>query len=192
MAPYSATSRELSGAAKASLRLGLGHPLYTPQACSLLPPPSVRLLSTEAIAYLITISSSFIDSLCDSCSACLLPTVHLGDIASHLNRSYTLPGGSRQQAEGFALKYFSRSSIFYLGRSRILQSSYTSRRLADRIRITVLEYGSGPLLPRTIAYAAEQLHQQVSGRSHPHNGWLNTDQEKDGRQWPPSYELGAI
>jgi hypothetical protein len=34
---------------------------------------------------------------------------------------------------------------FYLGRPRILQSSYTSRRLADRIRITVLEYGSGPL-----------------------------------------------
>ena len=27
LAPYSATSRELSGAAKASLRLGLGHPL---------------------------------------------------------------------------------------------------------------------------------------------------------------------
>ena len=43
LAPYSATSRELSGAAKASLRLGLGHPLYTPRACSLLPPPSVRL-----------------------------------------------------------------------------------------------------------------------------------------------------
>ena len=43
LAPYSATSRELSGAAKASLRLGLGYPLYTPQACSLLPPPSVRL-----------------------------------------------------------------------------------------------------------------------------------------------------
>ena len=30
LAPYSATSRELSGAAKASLRLGLGHPLATP------------------------------------------------------------------------------------------------------------------------------------------------------------------
>ena len=27
LAPYSATSQELSGAAKASLRLGLGHPL---------------------------------------------------------------------------------------------------------------------------------------------------------------------
>ena len=50
LAPYSATSRELSGAAKASLRLGLGHPLYTPWACSLLPPPSVRLLY-EGIAY---------------------------------------------------------------------------------------------------------------------------------------------
>ena len=63
LAPYSAISRELLGAAKASLRLGLGHPLYTPWACSLLPPLSVRLLSTEAIAYLITISSSSIDSL---------------------------------------------------------------------------------------------------------------------------------
>ena len=42
-----------------------------------------------------------------------------------------LPGGSRLAAG---------SSIFhdplpYLGRSRMLQSSYTSRRLADRIRI---------------------------------------------------------
>ena len=88
MAPYSATSRELSGAAKASLRLGLGHPLYAPPACSLLPPPSVRLLSTEAIAYLITISSSSIDSLCDSCSACLLPTVHLGNTALHIHYVY--------------------------------------------------------------------------------------------------------
>src|SRR6266576_2278093 len=43
---------------------------------------------------------------CDSCSACLLPTVHLGKYASHSNRSYTLPGGSRQQAEGFALEQF--------------------------------------------------------------------------------------
>ena len=43
LAPYSATSRELLGAAKASLRLGLSHPLYAPRACSLLPPPSVRL-----------------------------------------------------------------------------------------------------------------------------------------------------
>ena len=49
-----------------------------------------------------------------------------------------------------------------------------------------------PLLPRTIAYTAKQLHQQASGRSHPHNGWLNTDQEKDGRRWPPGYEPGAI
>ena len=83
LTPYSAISRELSGAAKASLQLGLSHPLYTPQACSLLPPLSVRLSSLKAIAYLITISSSSIDSLCDSCSACLLPTVHLGDIALH-------------------------------------------------------------------------------------------------------------
>ena len=25
-----------------------------------------------------------------------------------------------------------------------------------------------------------------------YNGWLNTDQEKDGRRWPPGYKLGAI
>src|SRR6266481_4065810 len=68
-----------------------------------------------------------------------------GQYASHSNRSYTLPGGSRQQAEGFALEQFHNPPFFYLGRSRILQSSYTSRRLADRIRITVLEYGLGPL-----------------------------------------------
>ena len=52
LAPYSATSRELSGAAKASLRLGLGHPLYTPRACSLLPPLLVRLsLSLSVLGY---------------------------------------------------------------------------------------------------------------------------------------------
>ena len=74
LAPYLATSRELLGAAKASLRLGLGHPLYAPWACSLLPPPSVRLLSMEAIAYLITISSSSIDSLVTHAwLACSLP-----------------------------------------------------------------------------------------------------------------------
>ena len=74
MAPYLATSRELLGAAKASLWLGLGHPLYTPRACSLLPPLSVCLLSTEAIAYLITISSSSIDSLVTHARiACSLP-----------------------------------------------------------------------------------------------------------------------
>jgi hypothetical protein len=81
-----------------------------------------------------------------------------GNTASHSNRSYTLPGGSRQQAEGFALEHF-----------------------------TILHF-----LPRTIAYTAKQLHQQASGRSHPHNGWLNTDQEKDGRRWPPGSEPGAI
>src|ERR1700722_15524321 len=42
----------------------------------------------------------------NSYSACLLPTVHLGNTASYLNRSYTHPGGSRQQAEGFALEQF--------------------------------------------------------------------------------------
>src|SRR6266568_1339907 len=55
------------------------HLLIRSLGLAALPPPSVRLLSTEAIAYLITISSSSIDSLCDSCSACLLPTVHPGN-----------------------------------------------------------------------------------------------------------------
>ena len=126
LAPYSATSRELSGAAKASLRLGLSHLLYTPWACSLLPPPlvclSLSLLSTEAIVYLITISSSSIDSLCDSCSACLLPTVHLGNTALHSNRS-TLSGGSRQQAKGFALKHF--TILHFLPRT----IAYTAKQL---------------------------------------------------------------
>ena len=119
-----------------------------------------RFVSVRGYCLLFTISSSSIDSLCDLCSACLLPTVHPGNTASHLNRSYTLLGGSPQQAEGFALEHFT-ILYFYLGRLCTLQSSYTSRRLVDRIRITVLEYGLGPLpLPRTIAYAVEQLHQQ--------------------------------
>jgi len=37
-------------------------------------------LCTQGIALLFTISSSSIDSLCDSCSACLLPTVHPGNM----------------------------------------------------------------------------------------------------------------
>jgi hypothetical protein len=92
--------------------------------------------------------------------------------ASYSNQSYTLLGGSRQQAKGFALKHFtilhflprtiastatkqvhqqisSRSHLYnswleyrsgplpYLGQSHMLQSSYTSRCLADRIHITV-------------------------------------------------------
>ena len=74
LAPYSATSRELLGAAKASLRLGLGHPLYAPRACSLLPPPSVRLCPRVLPYLLITISSSSIDSLVTHARlACSLP-----------------------------------------------------------------------------------------------------------------------
>src|SRR6266702_5133075 len=61
---------------------GPWHLLIRSLGLAALPPPSVRLLSTEAIAYLITISSSSIDSLCDSCSACLLPTVHPGNMPS--------------------------------------------------------------------------------------------------------------
>src|SRR6266700_549806 len=55
------------------------HLLIRSLGLAALPPPSVRLLSTKAIAYLITISSSSIDSLYDSCLACLLPTVHPGN-----------------------------------------------------------------------------------------------------------------
>src|SRR6266705_2160217 len=68
------------------------HLLIRSLGLAALPPPSVRLLSMEAIAYLITISSSSIDSLCDSCSACLLPTVHPGNMPSHSNRSYPFRG----------------------------------------------------------------------------------------------------
>src|SRR6266704_1128297 len=114
----------------------------------------------EAIAYLITISSSSIDSLCDSCSACLLPTVHPGNMPSHSNRSYTLAGGSRLAAGSsiFTILHF------YLGRSRTpadawqIASAYTVSWNTDQVLY----------LPWTIAYAAEQLHQQMPGRSHPH------------------------
>ena len=118
------------------------HLLIRSLGLAALPPPSVRLLSTEAIAYLITISSSSIDSLCDSCSACLLPTVHPGN-TPYIRTDPTLSGGSRLAAG---------SSIF-----------------------TILHF-----LPRMIAYAAEQLHQQMPGRSHPliTVDW-NTDQVLD-------------
>ena len=59
----------------------------------------------EAITYLITISSSFINSPYNLYLAYLLPTVHLSNTALYLNQ-FTLLGGSRQQAEGFALKQF--------------------------------------------------------------------------------------
>jgi hypothetical protein len=79
LVPYSATSRELSGTAKASLRLGLGHPLYAPRACSLLPLPSVRLC-TRVLPYSLPYRPLPSTLLCDSCSACLLPTVHPGNM----------------------------------------------------------------------------------------------------------------
>ena len=171
MAPYSATSRELSGAAKASLRLGLGHPLYTPQAYSLLPPPSIRL--SPVLGYCLPYYHIvlFHRLPCDLYSACLLPTIYLGDIASHSNRSYTLPGSSRQQAEGFALKHFTilhflPRTIAYTAKQLHQQTpgrSHPHNGVGIRIRSSTL--------PRTIAYAAEQLHQQLSGRSHPPYGW---------------------
>ena len=82
---------------------------------------------------------------CNSYSACLLPTVYLGNTALHSNRSYTLPGSSRQQAKGFALEQFHDPpflprTIAFTATQQVHQQS-----LADRIRITVLEYGSGPL-----------------------------------------------
>ena len=102
-----------------------------------LPHRFVSLSCTRVLPTLLfIILSSSIDSPCDLCSACLLPTVHLGN-ALYSNRSYTLLGGSRQQAKGFAFEHF-----------------------------TILYF-----LPRTIAYTAKQLHQQASGRSHPHNGF---------------------
>ena len=95
---------------------------------------------------LITISSSSIGSLCDSCSACLLPTIHPGNTALHSNRSYTLAGGSLQQAEGCALEQ-NHDPPFYLGRSRSLRHSrYTGRRLEiASVYKGSLEYGLGPL-----------------------------------------------
>ena len=78
LVPYSAISRELLGAAKASLRL----PFIS--SSGLQPPSSpigsslslyLRLLPT-----IITISSSSIDSPYNLCSACLLPTVYLGNV----------------------------------------------------------------------------------------------------------------
>src|ERR1700722_17909275 len=118
-------------------------------------------MSTEAIAYLITISSSSIDSpVTHARLACSLP--YTWAILPHIQTNPTpfrVVAGSKPRASpssNFTILHF------YLGRSRSLQHSrYTSKRLADRIRITVLEYGLGPLpIPRTIAYAAEQLHQQ--------------------------------
>src|SRR5580692_3868967 len=73
--------------------------------------------------------------------ACSLP--YTWAILPHIRTDPTpfrVVAGSKPRASPSSI---SRSSTFHLGRSRILQSSYTSRCLADRIRITVLEYGSG-------------------------------------------------
>ena len=142
-------------------------------------PYYIDVLVSRLLPTLITISSSSIDSLCDSCSACLLPTVHPGNMP-YIRTDPTLSGGSRLVAGSsiFTILHF------YLGRSRILQSSYTSRRLTDRIRITVSWNTDQVLyLPRTIAYTTKQLRQQASSRSYPHNGWMDTDQEKE--DWRP-------
>jgi hypothetical protein len=84
-----------------------------------LPPLSVRLslFPIEAIAHFITILSSSIDSLCDSCSAYLLPTVHSGNmpyIQTDPTPFQVVAGWQLAQAF-FTILYF------YLRRSRTLQ-----------------------------------------------------------------------
>ena len=63
-------------------RLAFGQPLAPPYKLLGLTALSLLIGSSpyEVLPYLLfTISSSSIDSPCDSCSACLLPTVHLGN-----------------------------------------------------------------------------------------------------------------
>ena len=123
MAPYSATSQELSGAAKASLRLGLSHPLYAPQACSLLPPPSVCLCPKVLPYLLITISSSSIDSLVTHTRL----TYSLPYTWAILPHIQTNPTPFQVVAGWQPAQAFFTILHFYLGRSRILRSSYTSK-----------------------------------------------------------------
>jgi hypothetical protein len=131
-----------------------------------LPPSSVRLLSTEAIAYLITISSSSIDSLCDICSACLLPTVHPGN-APHIRTDPPFQGvAGWQPAQAFSRSSTLPRTISYTATEQVHQQkpgrSHPHTRLVG-IRIRSSSY------PRTIAFTAtEQVHQQKPGRSHPH------------------------
>ena len=101
-------------------------PPYMLLGLTTLPPSSVHLC-TRLLPTLITISSSSIDSPCNSCSAYLLPTVHPG------NTPYirTDPTPLRVVAGRRPTQAVSRSSIFYLGRSRTLQSRYTSRSLGS-------------------------------------------------------------
>jgi hypothetical protein len=108
-----------------------------------LPSSSVRL-SLRLLPTLITISSSSIDSpVTHARLAYSLP--YTWAILPHIQTDPTpfrVVAGSKPRASpssNFTILHF------YLGRPRTLQSRYTSRRLADRIRITVLEYGSGPL-----------------------------------------------
>jgi len=91
--------------------------------------------------------------------ACSLP--YTWAIALHSNRSYTLTGGSRQQAEGFALEQFHDPPFLprttaYTAKQVHQQTpgrSHPHNGVGIRIRSSTL--------PRTIAYAAEQLHQQT-------------------------------
>ena len=155
-------------AAKASPRLGLGTSLYDPLGLQpFLPHRFVSLLSTEAIAYLITISSSSIDSLCDSCSACLLPTVHPGNMP-HIRTDPTPFQGVAgwQPAQAFSRSSTLPRTISFTATEQVHQQkpgrSHPHTRLVG-IRIRSSSY------PRTIAFTAtEQVHQQKPGRSHPH------------------------
>jgi hypothetical protein len=117
-------------------------------------------MSTEAIAYLITISSSSINSPYNLYSACLLPTIHLGNTASHSNRSYTLPGGSRLAA---GLSIFHNPpllprTIAYTATKQVHQQDAW-----DRIRCLTVNWNTDHVLylhlgrSRTVT---EQLHQQ--------------------------------
>ena len=103
---------------------------------------SLSLLFIEAIAYFITILSSSIDSLCDLYSACLLPTVHLGNTASHSNRSYpfwVVAGWQPAQA-------FFTILHFYLRRSRTLQRSRYTRDVWDRICCLIVNWNMDYIL----------------------------------------------
>ena len=143
-----------------------------PWAYSPSSPISSSPLCTRGIAYpTLYYIVLFYRLPCDICSACLLPTVHPGNTpyirtdptpfqgvagcqpAQAFSRSSTfaytateqvhqqMPGRSHPHTRLVGIRI--RSSTF-LGRSRMLQSSYTSRCLADRIRIYWLDrYGSG-------------------------------------------------
>src|ERR1700733_10054013 len=83
-----------------------------------------------------------------------------GQCALHLNRS-TLLGGSRQQAEGFALEQFHDPpflprTIAFTATQQVHQQTPGRSHPHNGVGIWI----RSSTLPRTIAYAAEQLYQQ--------------------------------